>query len=291
MAETTTEYHIETDPQGRFVKAWSSHHLRFTRTAATQDRFHDELGKAIERLNKSGVLDATYGFKEKVRNLDAENVLFYNVYPARFNKIEMDILRFKRKFDWIPECSIRLNFEAKHYVQYQVGPPKITSSLKIGHVIAHSEPVICRDITKAVHVWRSFKSAMVRDSDVTLSPDDEFDVQLIIRGSPRRNLVGIVKPLLDGFISALHDNNSSDDKVVDQVSNKLKTRSDVTRKLLSDKNCAVFGAGHRCVPRMHGKFLQWSPADDNLRAGEIIWEPATVGSEVEVQGWLKTTTQ
>lgn len=286
MVEENFKHHIETDPDGMFVKAWSTGHLPFTLTTEAHHCFHDKLGKAITTLKKSRVLHATYGFRKLKRGLDVDNVLFYNVNTARFKNISMDVLRFERRHDWIPKPPVCLAFEPLHYVQYQIEKSKTQFSYTEGHAVARCRPVVCQKI-KTANLWRSFKSEMVSDADATLPYGSQFSVQLTIREFHCHNLANIVKPMLDGFISALHYNHVLQDEVVERVAKQLGASRTDMRKLLIDSRNALLGP--RPVPHLRPpNGLQWSPADDQLFAGEIIREATSAGEKTEISGCLFT---
>jgi hypothetical protein len=121
MTETTLGYKIQADPQGRWIEAWSAWHLPFMNLSAEQRRYRHEVGTAIKELTSSGVIHATYTSPHTSRAPDTENVLFYNVGPARFSRVATDVLRFERRFEAPPVPPMSLGFEARHYVRYETG--------------------------------------------------------------------------------------------------------------------------------------------------------------------------
>lgn len=97
------------------------------------------------------------------------------------------------------------------------------------------------------------------------------------------NLTSIIKPLLDGLISALHcyDGNKLDE-VAARIATKLLEPAGEVRNLL--KSDGVLGA--RSVPHLRGDGLQWSPADNLLTAAEIIREFASEEAPITVCGYV-----
>jgi hypothetical protein len=88
---------------------------------------------------------------------------------------------------------------------------------------------------------------------------------------PPLNLTAVVKPLLDGFISALpHYEGTQHDTIATRLAVALSARCDDVQALLVDKSHAVLGAYP--VSHLRGKGLQWSPADHQLVAAEITRE-------------------
>jgi hypothetical protein len=96
------------------------------------------------------------------------------------------------------------------------------------------------------------------------------------------SLPALVKPLTDGFVSALH---FYEGKQLDEVATRLGTQLGepmaVVRALLEQATAAVLGP--RAVPYLRGASLQWSPADDRIMAGEVVreaWQGAEGGFTV-----------
>src|SRR5262245_46133260 len=113
-------YYIQSDQLGSWIEAWSVWHLPFMHLSTDQRRYKFDLGKAVEKLTGQGVLRATYTSRDTRRSPDLENVLFYNVGPARFKNAAVDVLRFERRFDAPPEMPLSPGFEATHHVRYQI---------------------------------------------------------------------------------------------------------------------------------------------------------------------------
>jgi hypothetical protein len=284
--EENFKHYIETDPDGMFVKAWSTDYLRFNKVPPAQRRFKNELGEAIEGLNSSGILHAIYISQCVKPRTDVENIVLYNVGPAKFKRVANDIFRFERRSESIPNTPTSLNFHPLHYYEYKAEDRETKFRYAGGHKIAQCPQVICREI-KAVNVWRSIKSKLVSKAGAILLPGSHFAVQLTIRDSGHHKLPNIVKPMLDGFISALHYNDNLHNDVVDRVAKMLGASTDETRTLLIDSSNALLGA--RAVPNLYPpNGLQWSPADDHLIAGEIIREATPAGTETEISGCLFT---
>jgi hypothetical protein len=91
-----------------------------------------------------------------------------------------------------------------------------------------------------------------------------------------------VKPLLDGFMSALHYYQGKQlDEVAMRLGSQLGEPMGVVRALLEQATAAVLGP--RAVPHLRGSSLQWSPADDRIMAGEVVredWQGAEGGFTV-----------
>ena len=258
--------------------AWPDAKLRVdeSRPAETPG---DGLGRAISAVVAARAELGFIQYRPKVadkvtRNLDTENVLFYNVGAAPFRNVATRILRFDRIRASPPASPSLLAFEPRHYVRYQRETRGNTFQYVEGPKLAHCLPVVLgsiseiRDKTKLPRLWWLFKRAVVKATGATWSPRDPFAVQLHISGPAkcRLNLADVVKPLMDGFISALHhyEGNQLDD-VAGRISILLKHPIQYVRRFLLDDRNALLGP--RAVPHLYGDGLQWSPADHHLIAG------------------------
>jgi hypothetical protein len=122
----------------------------------------------------------------------------------------------------------------------------------------------------------------------SLSPGSPIKVQIAVF-APRNmqpNLADIVKPMVDGFISALHYYVGKQlDSVVNRLAERLKCYApEQVRALLLEKTNALLGPC--AVPHLRAEGLQWSPADHVLIGGEIIREDS---DSLKIRGRLVRT--
>jgi hypothetical protein len=77
------------------------------------------------------------------------------------------------------------------------------------------------------------------------------------------SLFSIIKPLLDGIVSALHvHKNTNLSVVVQRLSDKLEISSNDLECLLKDKSQAALGSIDLVQP--YRNFVKWNPTDDRL---------------------------
>jgi hypothetical protein len=76
-------------------------------------------------------------------------------------------------------------------------------------------------------------------------------------------LVSLIKPLIDGIISALHVHDGSKlDLVAKRLSERLDATPAVPAERLTNRAAAVLG--ERTLLRPFQNSVQWNPADDRL---------------------------
>ena len=272
MTTSGSDYYVHFGHERRCVEAWSAGALAFEGPGPVQHR--TALRAALDTLPSSDFLEATYrGTDSGARQADLENILFYNVGCSAFTRFGTQTVRFERQAGALPEPPVPLPFVARHYVRYGVdgrGGPDAEPWL-----VATSEILNCRrtEMSNPASLWRMFKSNLLRTNDVDLLDGAPFEVRLLLSGPMGRplNLTAIVKPLMDGFISALHYYEGNQlDEIASRLAVQLSVRSDDVRAILVDRSSAVLGAYP--VPHLRGNGLQWSPADHQLVAATITRE-------------------
>lgn len=134
--------------------------------------------------------------------------------------------------------------------------------------------VECPRLKHVPSVWRAIKPRMIAPQGALWAPRDPIAVRLGISAPPsvQLSLPALVKPLMDGFASALHSYEGGQlEEVAARVAAQLGEPMAVVRALLKQATAAVLGP--RAVPHLRGRSLQWSPADDRVIAGEVVREP------------------
>lgn len=289
VIEEASEFCVQSDQSSSFVEAWTAWHLPFMNLTPTQRSYRACLRNAIENLAAADGVRATYASAKVTRNLDTENVLFYNVGAAPFRDVAKQTLRFERRYA-APVPTRSLAFEPTHYVKYQTETRNSPFRYVEGEKFAECLPVVLSapgEVRKLPRLWSLFKRAIVKAPGASWSIDDRFAVQLHVSGPAkcRLNLADVVKPLMDGFISALHHYEGSQlDSVAVRVASLLDAPVQDVRNLLQDDRNALLGP--RRVPHLYGDGLQWSPADHLLVAGQILRDISADDEPVEIRGSL-----
>ncbi len=147
---------------------------------------------------------------------DAENLLLYNVGPAAVAAAARHGLRFERTQGGIPACPVALATPAQHYYHYGVAAVSAAHSFWIRQSRAISWeaiPIISRNAAKCSQVWYPVKQVLAAQSAQPLLAGQLFEVRITLGvpagATPRP--AALIKPLLDGVISALHHHDGTDE--------------------------------------------------------------------------------
>jgi hypothetical protein len=205
MIDEARDFYLQADRQS--VEAWAAWHLPYDKLTPAQCRYRASLRNAIKGLAKADGLRATYSSDEVTRNLDTENILFYNVGASPFRNTATRMLCFDRRCEQPPAPPKQLAFTPRHHVKYQT-ETKDNPFEPVGRVqLAHCGPVSLKksELRELPRLWWLFKNAM-KLPGTPWSLGDPFGVQLCIKSPAvfELNLAGVVKPLMDAFITALH---------------------------------------------------------------------------------------
>jgi len=104
----------------------------------------------------------------------------------------------------------------------------------------------------------------------------EFTVDVELDGvHGSRNVAGLLKPLLDGLVSALQVHRPAPAQAEDRVRSRLALLGDPPEPwtLLTDDSVSVLGA--RSLVRAGKTNLVWNPGDDRCSAVSVIARAAT----------------
>jgi hypothetical protein len=100
-------------------------------------------------------------------------------------------------------------------------------------------------------------------------PLERFGVRVSVSAPVTVEPALLMKPVLDGLISALHAHDGSAiELVADRLARSISVEPHVVRALLLDEDWAVLGTRKLLWPR--GESVQWNPADDACVACELI---------------------
>jgi hypothetical protein len=253
--------------------------------SAEQKRYREGIRNALWALRPSDGILATYASSKVTRKFDTENLLFYNVGASPFRHLAQKSLEFERSYS-VPLPPVSLSFEAAHYVKYETRLGELDVSGMVALPILKSGAVQLagpRELRKLAVLWWSFKPNIERTATEPWYSEDPFAVHLHVSApaSVVLNLADVVKPLIDGFISALHRYEGPQlDAVAVRISSLLDVSvDDVRNQLLSVENAVL---GTKAVPHLYRKGLQWSPADHLLMAGKVYREETDDSVPVQI---------
>lgn len=287
MSDATTEHFVvRLDPLGRRCEAWSTRRLPFEPKGWLL-QFRSELRAALKQLRSSPgtVLSGIYGSPVS-EFCDVENVLLYNVGASSFVAAASGGLRLERSFA-CPTPPVRLEGEALHYVSYALSPASAGfSAWSEGSVLAKWFEVpmpSLAETTKPSAVWYALRRAEI-DTYAPLAPGRPYGLRLLLElpsGTPAAP-AGLVKPLLDGVISALHRHDGSAlAELSRRVATQLHASAEQVAAMLVDESNVILGSRRLLWARAAG--VQWNPADDLCLATELLARP---GDRLALSGRL-----
>lgn len=264
------------------VETWTSRHVPFrghTRNTAADMVYRAALREKIRGMRASSTFSASYACAVWPE-ADIENLLLYNISIGKAEFGDRRSLCFEKlNSDQMPPCSELP--DAVAYARYDIGKPSIPI---IVDTIVSSEPVAftIRDLKSAGLMWRVFKAA---EWHTGVRHDDGAPLKLdmIIHAPERVNLIGIVKPVLDGFLSALHHRSAADadlPDIIERLALKYGWRDrEEIRYLLLDERHAVLGncgtPQRHIVRRLDS--VKWSPDDHRVSHCRIRCEISSDG--------------
>ncbi|MDQ3987641.1 MAG: hypothetical protein M3291_00285 [Actinomycetota bacterium] len=274
-------YHVAVRTPGLDVEAWSSVRLPFEPKGWLVD-FRRDLAHACRTLDATPrqVLHATYTSAGR-RPADLENILTYNLGTGAVRTAAKHGLMLERVYtpadDGEHHYRYRLMDQEQQWTHWAVSAALGSIHLR-APAIAFAEP-------KTGRWWLHSRRGDLRAPVQTASVPDRFVLRITVSppGGWRGSLVSLVKPLVDGLISAMHAHDDSSLAAV--LSRSSSIDPDLTptafRALLKEPSVAPLGRVRLVVP--WGTTLQWLPADDRIVALDIRLctdrEPGTVTAE------------
>lgn len=250
-----------------------------------------ELREALLRLEPraSAVLQAAYGAGDDGALVDAENVLLYNVGSKALRALMRTGVRFERSFSLrSPPAEVQIS-GAVHYQRYaMVDPGPGFDYWRPGELLGAFTGVRVPVVDKPITVW-----AAIRDQAEPPPRQATAPVRFMARvrvGGPvaavnrPRSLVDLIKPLLDGVVSAFHSHQEPKDP---PAGRQLVTPRSLQREWtagLTDARWAALGP-RRLVTTFGTSGVKWNPADDYCVAAEVLLDDQTtqVGWTLDAQ--------
>lgn len=247
----TDFYAVESD--GVTVRAWSIQRLPFEPKGWLLD-YREELRRGLRSLvHADGArLRAVYSSPDQEFS-DVENVLLYNVGTGSYRHLTTEGL----------EISRTKSPDAHHHVTYELSTsaaPQVPKADVLAEVALDDFP---DDSEKAGSWWASMRSRLVRHSTEISS---EFTIDVEVRGG-MAPFVSLIKPALDGMVSALHVH---DGTCAAHVQEALARYGDPAQlwSILNDPRDAILG--RRVLVRPHGTGIAWNPADDRCAGFTVL---------------------
>lgn len=278
-------------PKGNdnIAELWSVKRLPFEPKGWLLD-MRESLKTAISQLvaNDHNMLAATY--TSPIQELcDIENILFYNVGTGILKNVGKNGFLLERSFNAItPPLGKPQPY--LHHQRYELVPqnqqplhwiPKDT--------LASWDNILIPKLTstsKPHTFWHLIKENTVSTYG-TKTYDGYFGIklELFIPRNSTLNTTALIKPMLDGIISAFHSYQGQQlDEVSERLALSLSTRSDYIATLLLDKTHSILG--NRCVLHPFLKNVQWNPADDKCMVIKLICNYIEDNEPIRMNGQL-----
>ena len=257
------------------VEAWSTSRLPFEpgRVAARPwlPAFRSQLRDALASIvaPEGEMLVAEFATDEQ-HVFDVENVLLYNVGLDAFRSSGREGVRFERRA-W--ELAPLVLPGAHCFHRYRTTAIGDEARRNSGAPLATWTGVECdalADEPTASVAWLAMRTAEAHVIGAA-SPGARFQIHLTLE-VPRTataSAVHLLKPLLDGTISAFHDYVGPDlDQMSLRLAAALREEQPRIRSLLAGSGLAVLGP--RRVIGGWGETTQWNPADDLCVSGSLL---------------------
>ncbi len=219
---------------------------------------------------------------------DVENVLLYNVGSSAFKQLVRSGLQIERRYQAVSVPVGGPPAIGEHHMRYgAVDAGTGPEFWNRGVDLIRFEEIELRSLTKVAPIWLAIRrqtAPPVRPAGTKPGP---FGVRVVVRGTAKaklQNLAELVKPLLDGIISAAHTHDEQQLNVLTDrlVANDIGT-SDEIRQQLMDERWSALGVRQLLRP-VGAKGVQWNPADDRCVFAEVLLDRS---SDID-SGWEVT---
>ncbi|GAS90826.1 uncharacterized protein RMCB_4922 [Mycolicibacterium brisbanense] len=207
--------------------------------------------------------------------VDTENVLLYNVGSGALRPLMARSVTFERGYEMPlpPPASGLTEGAALHYQRYREARDNAFEFWRPGRQLAAFNGVPVGSVDdKPAAVWKAIRDFAAPPVETAGAPS-QFLLNLHVTDTsetrPANSLVYIVKPTLDGIISAYHSHEGSDGHVEAQRLEEAGLGSSETLPdQLLDRRWAALG-GRRLLSPFGRTGVQWNPADDFCVAAHI----------------------
>lgn len=230
---------------------------------------------------------------EDASSCDTENILFYNVGPRYFSHLSQHGICFDRLFDPPPVVG---KYGTKPYFQYysQIGLTDETAFWVKDNLLASWSNVVCPALKSELkpHVfWSAMKNGSVVIANRLAEPKFfGLNLRVNVPQGTLLNIAGVMKPLLDGIISAFHSHDGNNLAELAQRLAALSSQDQLDIEgMLTDRTLNCLGVRRLLHPFMRG--VQWNPADDVCVSAKIVLNPSEGFRHFSFDGELYTVVQ
>ena len=268
----------------RQVWLWATRYIPYEGLTPGQHAARDALRLRVRSLAATAgeILHASYaGFKPT--NMDAENLLLYNIDPT-VGGCFREAVRHGVRFE-MAAGSRRDPPSGRHFAgsyQYRLISPD--SDLSHWRPVRRLADFSGADLglfpsdKRLRQVWLAIHHANAETTGQSATPETPFAVFLTL-GYPHTRSVGadpeLVKALIDGTVAAFqaHGNQASAAEMATRLAVATGQPAGLIAQALLDNKHAVLGITDRLV-YPHGTGVQWNPADHLCMAGQVLCRQA-----------------
>jgi hypothetical protein len=229
-----------------------------------RDRLREALS-ALESASSETILTAVYTSLDE-GFCDVENVLLYNVGSTAFAKSSQGGIRFERRIATPPQSPSGASFE--HQNRYSLA--KICAESPNTSVYTREfDLVSLSSSTKPHEVWWAFHEGEGGDSESQIQGAFALEIRLV---TPKQlgNLASVIKPLLDGIISAMHSESNLDPVAAQRLAEKLGRPIESVVSRLQLPSAPILGPQDLLQVTSAG--VKWNPADHLCQQCTVVVE-------------------
>lgn len=246
----------------------------------------NDLRGELQELGRtsSGRLHAVYSAANDGALVDTENVLLYNVGGTALRSLMAHAVTFERRYDVPPPPPgvALIDGKALHYHRYSNESDAPFEYWKPTTLLGAFVNVPVASLDKPAPVWSAIRGLAMPPAETASAPT-RFLINLQITDTQQPgagSVASIVKPALDGIISAYHGHEGTDG-----LAEALRLEAagvgaaETLQKQLLDQRWAALGA-RRLVKPFSTSGVQWNPADEFCVYAHVtltVGEPAVDG--------------
>lgn len=277
------DFHIVSNAKS--VKAISNYRIPFE-PKGIEKEFRNSLRNELSKLKLSNneILFAT--FKNSNSDFfDVENILFYNIGASAFRNISANGIIFE-----YPEETFQTVQGSNQY--------EYTLINKADYCSFFTDETACKfefevdninTNTKAHNYWYAFHNGNIYNYSITSNKTNYFgiDIQIYTHQS-FYNLSSLIKPMLDGIISALHYELNFDEIGIERLAHKLNKKTINILDLFKKKPYSILKS--RNILQSYRSGIKWNPQDERCRKVRVVPVINSDNSKVIIKGkidWLR----
>lgn len=263
-------------PAPGIVELWSTVRLPYQPRDWVLEMRND-LRRALRALahTSGGHLHAVYGAADDGAFVDTENVLLYNVASGALRPLMARSVTVERNYETPrPPDNGLADGASLHYHRYSEARGDTfefwTPGKRLG---AFTDIPVDAIDDKPAPVWKAIRDFAAPPAETATAPT-RFLLSLHVtdtrKDKPANSLVDMVKPTLDGIISAYHCHEGSDGVVEALRLEEAGVGARATlRDQLLDRRWAALGPTRVVRPSKAAGRVKWYPADDFCVAAHI----------------------